>query len=124
MDGSILNSIKGVLGIDPTYTAFDMDVLIHINSAFSTLNQLGVGPVDGFSIADNAATWDAFLGDDPRLNSVISYVYLKVRLVFDPPGTSFLLAAFKEQIQEFEWRLNVQREATGWTDPNPAVVTP
>ncbi|ADD80903.1 virion structural protein [Rhodococcus phage ReqiPepy6] len=106
-DGSILNSTKKVLGIDADYDAFDLDVMMHINSAFATLNQLGVGPEEGFMIEDDTATWGDFIGNDKRLNSVPTYVYLKVQLVFDPPATSFVLEAKKKQIEEYEWRLNV-----------------
>lgn len=106
----ILESVKKVLGIDTDYDVFDQDILMHINSAFATLNQLGIGPVNGFMIEDDVATWNDFTGGDPRFNSVKSYVYLKVRYVFDPPSNSFTLDAMKEQIQEHEWRLNVLSE--------------
>lgn len=121
-ESSILTSVKKVLGLEASYTAFDQDVLMHINSVFSTLNQLGIGPENGFMIEDATPTWDLFLGGDTRINSVKSYVYLRVRMLFDPPGTSFLLDAMKEQIKEFEWRLNVRREEYAWVDPNPVVV--
>lgn len=117
MNDSILNSIKKVLGLEPDYTPFDPDILLHTNSVFSTLNQLGIGPAEGFAIEDDTATWDAFLGSDLRLNSVKTYIYLRVRLLFDPPATSYLIAAMKEQVQELEWRLNVQREGVSWTPP-------
>lgn len=110
MSESILNSTKKMLGIDADYDAFDMDVILHINSALSTLNQLGLGPEEGFMIEDETAEWGDLLEDDMRLNSVKSLIYLKVRLVFDPPSTSFVLEAMKEQINELEWRLNVYRE--------------
>lgn len=117
MSDSILTSIKKVLGLEEDYEAFDVDILLHINSVFSTLNQLGIGPADGFSIEDDSATWDDFLDSDPRLNSVKSYLYLKVRMLFDPPQTSYLIEALNKQAQEFEWRLNVYREETSWTAP-------
>ncbi|QKY79407.1 hypothetical protein SEA_AFLAC_15 [Gordonia phage Aflac] len=110
MSESILNSTKKILGIDEDYDAFDMDVILHINSALSTLNQLGLGPEEGFMIEDESAEWGDLLEDDMRLNSVKSLVYLKVRLMFDPPSTSFALTAMQEQIRELEWRLNVYRE--------------
>lgn len=110
MSASILDSTKKVLGIDADYTAFDMDIIMHINSALATLNQLGVGPDEGFSIEDNTAKWGDLLGDDKRLNQVKSYVYLKVRVMFDPPASSFVLSSFQEQIKEHEWRINVVRE--------------
>lgn len=110
MSESILNSIKKLLGLDASYTAFDVDITIHINSALATLNQLGVGPINGLMIQNADTTWDAFLGDDVLLNSVQTYVYLKVRLVFDPPATSFVIAAFEKQIEELGWRINVYQE--------------
>jgi hypothetical protein len=110
MENSILKSTKKILGIDAEYTAFDLDILTHINSAFSVLNQLGIGPVEGFMIEDDIITWDAFFGPDPRLNLIKTYVYLKVRMLFDPPTTSYLIDAQNKQIQEYEWRLNVFRE--------------
>lgn len=116
---SILTSTKKILGIDETYTEFDVDILMHINSVFATLNQLGIGPSIGFAIMDDTPTWDAFLGTDPRLNSVKIYMYLRVRLLFDPPSTSYLITALNEQVRELEWRLNVYREETAWVDPDP-----
>lgn len=107
---SILKDTKKVLGLEPEYKAFDIDILMHINSVFSTLDQLGVGPIGGFSISDDTAEWTAFLGEDPRLNSVKTYMFLKVRLLFDPPATSYLITSVKEQAQELEWRLSVYRE--------------
>lgn len=121
METSILQSTKKILGIAPDYTAFDSDVITHINSAFSTLTQLGVGPATGFMIEDAGAEWEEFLGDVPdnEFNSVKTYVYLRVRQVFDPPTTSFAIQAFQDQIRELEWRLNIHREETQWVDPNP-----
>lgn len=119
MSVSILDSVKKVCNIEPSYTAFDADIVMHINSVFSTLNQLGVGPVNGFMIEDATPTWEDFLGTDPRLNHIKSYVYLRVRLLFDPPATSFTIAALVEQYKELEWRISVQREATQWVDPDP-----
>lgn len=122
MNPSILGSVKKTLNLQPDYTAFDEDILMHINTVFSTLHQLGVGPSLGFMIENDDATWDQFIGDDPRLNHVKSYVYLRVRLLFDPPTTGYHVQALREQIEEFEWRLNVQREDTQWVAPTPPVV--
>lgn len=108
---SILDSIKKLLGMEADYTAFDTDIIIHINTAFSTLQQLGVGPTNAFFIADNKAKWDEFI-DDAKLNAVKSYIYIRVRLLFDPPETSHAREAFSKQAQEMEWRLNVQAEGT------------
>lgn len=123
MEESILTSTKKILGIAADYTAFDLDVITHINSAFSTLTQLGVGPAAGFVIEDNTLKWADFVdADDHQYSSVKTYVYLKVRMLFDPPSTSYVIDALNKQIQELEWRLNVHREETGWTDPDPPVV--
>lgn len=110
MADSILDNTKKALGLVPEYTVFDSDILMHINTAFATLTQLGVGPTDGFMIEDKDKTWDTFLGSDPKLNLVKSYVYLRVRVIFDPPQSSFVLDSMKQQLQEFEWRLNVHAE--------------
>lgn len=110
MTESILDSTKKVLGIAADYTEFDLDILMNINGVLSTLTQLGIGPVDGFTIEDNVPTWDAFLLGDNRLNFVKTYVHLKVRLVFDPPTTAHMINAMQEQVKELEWRINVVRE--------------
>lgn len=104
---SILTSIKKLLGITAEYTQFDTDLIIHINSVFSILTQLGVGPSTGFSIHDEYSVWTDFLPEDPRLEMVKTYVYLKVRLMFDPPDRSAVADAVKRQIDELEFRLNV-----------------
>lgn len=119
MTDSILDSVKKVLNLRSDYTAFDEDVILHINSVFSTLNQLGVGPADGFMIENSTATWSTFLGTDKRLNNVKSYMFLRVRLLFDPPTLGYVIDSMKQQIQEQEWRLNVTMEETIWTDPDP-----
>lgn len=113
MENSILTSVKGAIGFDEAYTAFDNDIIMHINSVFSTLTQLGIGPSDGFMIEDSSAEWDDYITADVpanELNSVRTYVFLKLRLIFDPPTSSYFIASFERQIAEFEWRLNVSRE--------------
>jgi hypothetical protein len=119
MSESILTSTKKILGFEEDYTVYDLDVMTHINAVFSTLSQLGVGPSSGFAIVDASAKWSDFLGDNPNLNAVQTYVYLRVRLIFDPPGTSYLVEAYDKQIKEMEWRLNVLMEKTIWVDPDP-----
>ena len=109
---SILTSIKKLLGIAEDYNQFDPDLIMHINSVFSILNQLGVGPSEGFSISDSYAVWDDFIPDKPKQNLVKSYIYLKVRLLFDPPLTSAVIESINRQISECEWRLNVIAETT------------
>ena len=107
---SILDSLKQMVSIEKEYDVYDVDILININSIFSTLQQLGVGPTEGFSIDDSAAVWDDFLSGDKKINNVKSYMYLRLKLLFDPPPTSFALEAVKEQIKEMEWRLMVQKD--------------
>lgn len=107
---SILISIKKMLGITEDYEHFDSDLIMHINSVFSILTQLGVGPSTGFSIKDKTDVWSDFIPDDPRLESVKSYVYMKVKLLFDPPLSSTVMESTNRMISEFEWRLNVQSE--------------
>lgn len=117
MEPSILKSTKKILGVGEADTSFDVDIMTHINAVLSVLTQVGIGPNNGYMIEDDTATWDAFIGTDPRLNLVKTYLYLKVRLLFDPPGTSYAIDAMEKQIAEFEWRLNVMREEESWTDP-------
>ena len=126
MEESILQSTKKVLGIHPDDDSFDLDVMTHINSAFSILHQLGVGPVDGFFIEDEGPTWTDFVNEPlPIMNEVKTCVYLRVRMLFDPPTTSFLINSMERQIVEHEWRLSVMREGTPgdqWVPPLPPVV--
>lgn len=122
MEASILTSVKKTLGLDSSYTAFDEDVIIFINTAFSTLHQLGVGPPQGFTIIDAEAKWEDFLADDKvQLDSAKTYIYLRVRLLFDPPQTQYVLGALQTQIEQLEWRMNTHREGAAWTDPMPPV---
>lgn len=107
MNDSILTSIKKLLGIAEDYTYFDEDIIIHINMAFMVLYQLGVGTSTPFSISDSSSVWSDFLGDSQDLYGVKTYIYLKVRLVFDPPQSSAVMESIKQSIAELEWRLNV-----------------
>lgn len=107
MEESILKSIRKMLGPSETYTHFDNDIIMHINSAFNTLHQLGVGPEKGFYIEDESTTWDEYLKKPGLLQSVKYFVYLKVKLGFDPPANSFLVDAIQKDIKEYEWRINV-----------------
>ena len=104
---SILTSIKKLLGIEEEYTQFDNDIIMHINSVFLNLTQLGVGPAEGFLIEDDTATWEDFIGDSNKLQAVKSYMYLKVKLLFDPPLSSSVIESMNRMISELEWRLNV-----------------
>lgn len=112
---SILTSIKKLLGPTEEYTAYDTDLIIHINSVLSILTDLGIGPAEGFAITDASATWEDFLGDTKRLESVKSYVYMKVKLIFDPPQSSAVIAAYEKLIAEFEWRAKVAAETQSKT---------
>lgn len=111
---SILTSIKKMLGIADNYTHFDADIIMHINSVLMTLTQIGVGPSSGFYIEDETTAWTEFIPDMTKLQAVKTYVYLKVRLLFDPSSLgSATLAAYERQIQELEWRLNIGAEDSG-----------
>lgn len=142
MADSILTNVKKIVGIAEADTSFDPDIIMHINTVFSVLNQLGVGPTAGFMIEDATPTWDDFLGvrqkgqleadgsvsytdqqlttADKLLNMVKTYVYLRVRLLFDPPQTSFVIESINHQIIELEVRINMVREGASWVDPAPA----
>lgn len=123
MSDSILDGTKKALSLAPEYDAFDQELIMHINSVFSTLNQLGVGPAAGFEIADATATWATFLLGNARFNFVKSYVYISVRLVFDPPQTAHLISALKEIKTEYEYRIHILRESGAWApNPTPQIV--
>lgn len=110
MNNSILSSVKKMLGLPEEYDAFDLDIITYINSAFTVLTQLGVGPADGFMIDDKTAIWSDFMPDMRFYQLVKSYVVLKVRLLFDPPISSAVLECYKTQINEYEWRLKTMAE--------------
>lgn len=118
MEDSILNTTKKILGIDAAYTAFDLDIITHINMVFTTLNDLGVGDPLGFMIMSNEEKWQDFTMDVLQQNAVKTYVFLRVKLAFDPPQTSFHIASLEKQVQELEWRLNVRRENVAWVPPS------
>lgn len=123
MTNSILLTVKKMLGIAEEYKAFDIDVITNINSVFLTLNQLGVGP-SGFQITDESEEWSDFV-DPAKMPGIQTYVYLRTRLLFDPPTNSFLVDAIKKQVDEFEFRLNVQAEYVDTsTDEEPSVEEP
>lgn len=108
---SILTSIKKMLGITEEYEHFDADIIMHINSVFSILTQLGVGPAEGFTIEDNTATWYDFMPDDNKYEAVKSYMHLRVKILFDPPASSVVMESMNRMISELEWRLNVTAES-------------
>ena len=131
MEQSILISTKKLLGVAPDDESFDLDIITHINSAFSTLSDLGVGPEGGFVIEDDQSKWEDYLdgaAEDPndpehkvKLNHVKTFVYLHVKLLFDPPTSSYHLSATQEQLQEKTWRISTGREAYAWVHPDPPV---
>lgn len=111
MDESILMSIKKLLSLDPENSDFDTDILLHINSVFSVLQQLGIGPEEGFYIDGANQSWGDYLGDDAlHLNMVRTYVAAKVRILFDPPVSSAVMDSLNRVCSEFEWRANVAAE--------------
>lgn len=111
MENSILTSTKKILGIEADYEVFDLDIITHINSSLSIVSQLGVGPVEGFAIEDDLPEWTDLGIPQNQLSLVRTYVFLRVRLLFDPPATSFLIEAMNKQVQEHEQRLSIFREA-------------
>lgn len=110
MTTSILDTIKAMLGVETSQTAFDTDIIVGINTTFMTLHQLGVGPTTVFSISDKTKTWSDFLGTSTDIEAVKSYIYSKVKLTFDPPTSSYVLTAMDVQSKELEWRLAAQVE--------------
>lgn len=110
---SILTSIKKLLGIAEEYQVYDADLIMHINSVFSILTQLGVGPSDGFSIEDDDALWTDFIPEKSKIEFVKSYMHLKVKLLFDPPFASAVVECMNQQIRELEWRILVAVDPSG-----------
>ena len=108
MQESILTSIKKLLGIAEDYTHFDADIIMHINTVFMILMQLGVGPTSGFSISDDSDVWGDFLTSDQQLESVKTYIYLRVKMMFDPPTSGTVIQSTENLIKELEFRLNVE----------------
>ena len=106
---SILNSVKTAIGLEPDYTEFDDDIIMHINSTFSILSRLGIGPKEGFRIVDATTNWSSFY-TDPRLDGVKTYVTMRVRSIFDPPTTSFAINANVEVMKELEFTLQMGQE--------------
>jgi hypothetical protein len=110
MNESILMTIKKMLGLDVNYDAFDTDIIVFINSAMMTLQQIGVGPVNGLTVTGANERWSDFLPSDKMMEGVKTYIYLSVKMVFDPPASSFVMDAMKQQKEELEWRLREQAE--------------
>ena len=120
---SILTSIKKMLGIEEDYTHFDADLIMYINGVLMALTQIGVGPKEGFYISDKNQTWEDYLGVTKKLEAVKSYIYMKVRLSFDPPSSGFVLDSIERLSKEFEWRLSVNVDP-GIEDISPAPTDP
>lgn len=108
---SILTSIKKLLGIVEEDTSFDVDVIMHINSAFSELTQIGFGPKDGYSIIGKENLWSEIISDKKTLEMIKTYIYLKVKIIFDPPLNSSTLETYKQEIERYEWRINSEVES-------------
>ena len=109
---SILTSVKKLLGIDEAYEHFAADLIMHINSVFMILCQMGVGPSTPYVITDSSDEWTDFSDDVETMNAVRSYVFMKVRMIFDPPQNGTLMDSLKQLIDECEWRLNVLKDKT------------
>ena len=110
MENSILNTIKKMLGVDEEDTSFDTDIIVHINTVLMTLHQYGIGPVDGLTISDASTTWDELLPTGKKIEAVKTYIYIKVKLIFDPPSTSVTVDSFKSLADELEYRMKEQNE--------------
>lgn len=110
MDGSILNTIKKMLGYQPEMTAFDTDIIAQINAGLSALTQMGVGPENGFFILGPEETFDDFVTDEYKNKMIPTYLFFKVKLGFDPPTSSALLQTYKDELKEYEFRLQVQHD--------------
>lgn len=125
MEQSILTSTKKILNIGADDTSFDLDILTHINTAFSHLHQLGIGPLNGFVVEDADKQWSDFLNEEtplPIVSAVKTSVHLRVRLVFDPPQLPHVMTALQSQLQESDTRLLIMRESTEWSNPDPDLV--
>lgn len=123
METSILKSTKKVLGVAIDDTSFDLDIMTFINSAFANLQDLGIGPEEGFEVEDEDTDWDDVgIVSVPILSMTKTCVYLRVRMMFDPPQTGYLVDSMNRQLQEHDWRLSQMREQTEWVDPDPPAV--
>lgn len=107
---SIFLTIKTMLGFSEEDDTFDTDILININSSIMRLNQLGLGPKEGYHITGKDETWNDYIGESKKLEATKLYIYERARLVIDPPSSSFVLEALKEDCKELEWRINSEIE--------------
>lgn len=109
-EGSILDDVKKLLGLEPDYRHFDVDIITHINSAIFTLNQLGIGPKAGYAVKNEFDTWTDYVPNVIQFEALKSYIYIKVKLIFDRPETSFAITSLEGMAKEYEWRLQVHAE--------------
>jgi len=117
---TILDDVKLDLGLPPDYDVYDPSVQRHINTAIARLVQLGIGPPQGFRLKTGTETWEQFLGATEEFEDAKGYIFQRVKLMFDPPATSFHIAAVEKQLEELAWTLNAKWEVTGWTPPTPS----
>lgn len=119
LETSILKTVRDVSGLNKEDDTFDLELITYVNGAFSNLQQMGIGPADGFSIEDDTASWTDFVSEDALIKNLRTYICLSVKLLFDPPTTSFVLNMFKEQIDEQAWRLNLMEQTAPPAEPVP-----
>lgn len=124
MPNSILEETKQALGLAPDYTPFDAEIIMHINSVLANANQLGIGPDAGLLVVNSSDTWDELIGTELRLNHVKSWMFLKVKMLFDPPAVGYVLTAMEKMITEAEWRIMVAQDDIIHPAPPPVVVIP
>lgn len=124
MSTSILDDVKRSLNQDPSYTAFDNEIIMHINGVLADLDQIGVGPPGGLHITSNTALWSDLYGVDATHDNIMTYVCLRVRLMFDPPESSYAINSFQAQIDKAEWRINMRREEYAWINPDDTAPVP
>lgn len=111
---TILEDIRHAIGLGDEHTFFDSDLILHVNSTFDIIHQLGAGPIDGFVIEDGSETWDDYFAGYKTIEFIKTYMYISVKLVFDPPQNSFLVKALEDKQKEYEWRINVAAESKYW----------
>ena len=121
---SILDSVKKLLGFDASYTAFDLDIIMLINAVFGSLQEMGAGPDTALTISDNTILWSAFSDLPEFLGLVQMYVFLSVKMAFDPPTGRFGLDAMEKMIAQYEWRINIKAEQNNPPSDPPIATKP
>ena len=116
MNEQILTSVRHAIGLGEEHTYYDSDLILHINSTFDVLHQIGAGPTEGFAIEGELETWNDYFNREPArvINFVKTYMYISVKLLFDPPQNSFLVKSLEDKQKEYEWRINVAAESGLW----------